>query len=140
MKTRSGFTLLEVMAAIVILSIGASAAFKLIGSSTRAIRRAEAVTIQANLARKVMADIETLYWQKKADDIVTDGDFGSDFPDYSFHVEIEEEVKDEVDGSETEVTNPELREVTVTVFWNAVNPALEFTLTTFFVDFGNKNL
>lgn len=140
MKIKRGFTLLEVMAAIVILSIGASAAFKLIGSSTRAIRRAEAVTIQANLARKVMADIETLYWQKKADDIITDGDFGSDFPDYSFHVEIEDEVKDEVDGSETEVTNPELREVTVTVFWNAVNPALEFTLTTFFVDFGNKNL
>ena len=64
-RIKRGFTLLEVMAAIVILSIGASAAFKLIGSSTRAIRKAEAVTVQANLARKVMADIETLYWQRK---------------------------------------------------------------------------
>ncbi|MBR4821327.1 prepilin-type N-terminal cleavage/methylation domain-containing protein [bacterium] len=139
-RIKRGFTLLEVMAAIVILSIGASAAFKLIGSSTRAIRKAEAVTVQANLARKVMADIETLYWQKKADEIVTDGDFGSDFPDYTFHVEIVEEVQDEVDGSLQDVTNPDLREVTVTVFWNAVDPPTEFTLTTFFVDFGNKNL
>ena len=138
MTSRRGFTLMEVMAAIVILSIGASAAFKLIGSSTRAIRRAEAMTIQANLARKVMADIETLYWQKKADDIVTDGDFGSDFPDYTFHVDIEDEVKDQAEGSLDEVTNPDLREVTVTVFWNAVDPPVEFSLTTFFVDFGNK--
>ena len=139
MTSRRGFTLMEVMAAIVILSIGASAAFKLIGSSTRAIRRAEAMTIQANLARKVMADIETLYWQKKADDIVMDGDFGRDFPDYTFRVDIEEEVKDEGDGGLEEVTTPDLREVTVTVFWNAVDPPVEFSLTTFFVDFGNKN-
>ena len=137
---RRGLTLMEVMAAIVILSIGASAAFKLIGSSTRAIARAEALTVQANLARKVMADIETLYWQKKAEDIVTDGDFGSDFPDYSFHVEIIEEVKDIGEDSANEVTNPDLREVTVTVYWNGTNPATEFNLTTFFVDFGNKNL
>ena len=138
--SRRGFTLMEVMAAIVILSIGASAAFKLIGSSTRTIARAEAMTVQANLARKVMADIETLYWQKKADDIVLDGDFGSDYPDYSFHVDIEEEVKDINDDSSSEVTNPDLREVTVTVYWNGANPPSEFSLTTFFVDFGNKNL
>lgn len=137
--SRRGFTLMEVMAAIVIISIGASAAFKLIGSSTRAIARAEAMTVQANLARKVMADIETLYWQKKADDIVTDGDFGGDFPDYSFHVDIVEEVEDNVEGSLTEVSNPDLREVTVTVFWNGANPPTEFSLTTFFVDFGNTN-
>ena len=56
------------------------------------------------------------------------------------YVEIEEEVKDDVDGTLSDVTNPDLREVTVTVFWNAVDPPTEFTLTTFFVDFGNKNL
>ena len=140
MTFKRGFTLIEVMAAIVILSIGVSAAFRLIASSTRAIAKAEAMTIQANLARKVLADIETLYWQKKADDIALSGDFGPDFADYTYEVEILDEIEDDRDElSSPEVNNPDLREVTVTVFWNGSNPPAEFSLTTFFVDFGNTN-
>lgn len=140
---RWGFTLIEVMAAIVILSMGASASFKLIASSTRAIAQAEAMTIQANLARKVMADIETLYWQKKGDEIATSGDFGPQFPDYTFEVEIVEEVPDISDDSVAgeEVTSKDLRQVTVTVFWHGTGGRqTEFSLTTFFVDFGNTNI
>ena len=68
MKTKQinyGFTLVEVMVAVVVLGIGIASVLTLIGQATRAVNTARGVTIQTGLARLKMVEIENMYWQKK---------------------------------------------------------------------------
>ncbi len=121
-----GFTLVEVMVAVVILGIGISSILALIGQTTRAVGVARGITVQTALARLAMVEIENQYWNKKADEVDNSGDFGNDFPDYRYEVEIIEDIDEEV---------PALHEVILTVYWNRKVYEREYTLTTFLIDF-----
>lgn len=123
---KKGFTLVEVMVAVVVLGIGIASVLTLIGQATRAVNTARGVTIQTGLARLKMVEIENLYWQKKADDIDTSGDFGDEFPEFTYDVEIIEDIDEEV---------PALNEVTLTVYWDRGKYKREYKLTTFLIDF-----
>lgn len=123
---RRGFTLVEVMAAVVVLGIGIAAVLGLIGKSTRAVNAARTATLQASLARLVMVDIENKYWRKQAEDVELSGDFGDEFPDFRYEVIITEEIDEEV---------PALHEVQVIVYYDGADPPREFSLTTFLIDF-----
>ena len=123
---KRGFTLIEVMAAVVVLGIGIASVLALISQSTRAISLARSATVQASLAKLVMVDIENDYWQKNADDIDLSGDFGDDFSDYRYEVVITEDIDEEV---------PALQQVDVVVFYDGIIPPREYTLTTYFIDF-----
>lgn len=132
MKTKQinyGFTLVEVMVAVVVLGIGIASVLTLIGQATRAVNTARGVTIQTGLARLKMVEIENMYWQKKADEIDTSGDFGDDFPNYSYDVEVFEDVDEEV---------PALHEVNLTVYWNRGSYKRPYTLTTYLIDFSKQ--
>jgi prepilin-type N-terminal cleavage/methylation domain-containing protein len=121
-----GFTLIEVMCAVVVLGIGISAILGLIAQATRSVSTARGATVQVALARQAMVEIENLYWQKKADEVETSGDFGPDFPDYRFEVEITEDIDEKVTG---------LQLVELTVFWDRGSYEREYTLTTYLIDF-----
>ncbi len=125
-RSRRGFTLIEVMAAVVVLGIGIASVLALISQSTRAISIARSATVQASLAKMVMVEIENKYWQKKVDDISNSGDFGEDFPDYRYEVVVTEDIDEEV---------PALQQVDVTIFYDGVVPPREYTLTTYLIDF-----
>jgi len=125
-KILRGFTLVEVMAAVVILGIGISSILALIGQSTRSVRVARGITVQTALARLAMVEIENKYWNKKADEVDDSGDFGDDFPDYRYEVEIIEDIDEEV---------PALHEVKLTVYWDRKTYEREYHLTTFLIDF-----
>ena len=118
--------MVEVMVSVVVLGIGIASVLGLIGQATRAVSTARGVTIQTALARLAMVEIENKYWQKKADDIDTSGDFGDEFPDYSYEVEIIEDIDEEV---------PALQEVNLTVYWDRGNYKRPYTLTTYLIDF-----
>jgi prepilin-type N-terminal cleavage/methylation domain-containing protein len=121
-----GFTLVEVMAAVVVLGIGIAAILGLIAQATRAVNTARGATMQTALARLAMVDVENKYWQKKADEVDTSGDFGVDFPGYRYEVEITEDIDEKVTG---------LHLVEVTVYWDRGPYEREYTLTTYLIDF-----
>ena len=123
---KKGFTLVEVMVSVVVLGIGIASVLGLIGQATRAVSMARGVTIQTSLARLAMVEIENKYWQKKVDDIDTSGDFGDEFPDYSYEVEIIEDIDEEV---------PALQEVILTVYWERGKNKRPYILTTYLIDF-----
>ncbi len=125
-KSFAGFTLVEVMVAVVVLGIGISSILALIGQTTKAVGVARGVTIQTALARLAMVEIENQYWNKKADEVDNSGDFGSEFKDYRYEVEIIEDVDEEV---------PALHEVILTVYWDRKMYEREYNLTTFLIDF-----
>jgi prepilin-type N-terminal cleavage/methylation domain-containing protein len=121
-----GFTLIEVMVAVVVLAIGISTVMYLIGRSTAAISTARGATIQAFLARDIMVAIEEKYWHKKDADIKESGDFGSEFPEYSYAVEITDNIDEKAPG---------LVQVDVTVIWQRPGPDRRLTLSTYLLDF-----
>jgi len=96
-----GFTLLEVMLAMAILAIALVAVFQSQSQSISMAGQARFATTVSLLAQSKMAEVETM----DPGEINADsGDFGDDFPDYSWKVDL----------SETQVENVKKIEVTVT--------------------------
>ena len=96
----SGFTLLEVMLAMAILAIALVAVFQSQSQSISMANKSRFATTASLLAQSKMAEIEAM----DLEDISSDsGDFGEDFPDYSWRVDV----------TETEIEN--LKKVKVTV-------------------------
>ncbi len=123
---RRGFTLIEVMVAVVVLAIGVSTIMYLIGRSTASISTARGATIQAYLARDIMVEIEEKYWHKKDADVKKDGDFGDEFPEYRYEVEVIDNIDEKAPG---------LVQVNVTVIWKRPGNERRFTLSTYLLDF-----
>ena len=124
---RRGFTLVEVMAAVVVLGIGIAGVMALIASSLRAINVGRGVTVQTSLARLAMVEVENKYWRKQKDKVETSGDFGTDFPDYRYEVIITEGLDEKT---------PALDQVDVVVYWKrGRGEDRPYRLTTFLIDF-----
>lgn len=95
-----GFTLLEVMLAMAILAIALVAVFQSQSQSISMAGQARFATTASLLAQSKMAEVETM----DPGEINADsGDFGDDFPDYSWKVDV----------TETQVENVKKIEVTV---------------------------
>lgn len=121
-----GFTLIEVMVAVVVLAVGISSIMVFLAQATKMVSTARGATVQTMLARQVMVEIENKYWRKQAQDIETSGTFGSEFPNYRYEVTIIENI---------DVKVPELQQVSVTVYWNRGGYERPYTLTTYLIDF-----
>jgi len=80
-----GFTLLEVMIAMAILAIALVAAFQSQSQSISMSGQARFLTTASLLAQGKMAELEAL----KLENVVSDsGDFGEDYPDYAWQVDV----------------------------------------------------
>ena len=97
---KKGFTLLEVMIAMAILAITLVVVFQSQSQSISMASGARFETTAALLAQSKMAEIEAANLKDVASG---SGDFGDDFPDYSWQVDV----------TETEIE--ELKKVAVTV-------------------------
>lgn len=99
--TGRGFTLVEVLVAMAILSIALVAVFQLQSQSVSMSAEARFATSAALLAQGKMTEIET-------GNVVSgrnqEGDFGHDYPQYSWRVDI----------SDTQL--PQFKRIEVTVF------------------------
>ena len=85
MKTNAGFTLMEVMLAMAILAISLVAVFQSQSQSISMATDSRFMTTAALLAQSKMAEVEA----GTALDIgKQDGDFGIDYPDYSWNLQI----------------------------------------------------
>ncbi len=87
LKGRRGFTLLEVMIAMAILAIALVAVFRSQSQSLSMVNESRFLTTASLLAQGKMAETE----RKKTQELANDsGDFGVDFPDYAWRVEVKD--------------------------------------------------
>lgn len=104
-----GFTLLEVMVAMAFIAITLMAVLDAQSGSLSRACEAKFSTTAPLLAQKKIAELEI----EKAGDLTSDsGDFGDDFPGYSWEVTIQEPSF----GSPENVSN-HLRQIDLTISW-----------------------
>ena len=105
-RNTRGFTLLEVMVAMAILAISLVAVFQSQSQSVSMASKARFETMASLLAQDKMAEIEAM----KPEDLGSgSGDFGDDFPDYSWRVEVEETEIDHLKKIEVTVINEKIK-------------------------------
>lgn len=108
-KTYSGFTLLEVMVAMSIIAIALTALLTSQSQSISLAGEAKFNTTAALLARSKMEEIEI----KSGDDLISDtGDFGDDFPDYSWEMNVED-----VTFPDVEEFTDYLKQIDLNIYW-----------------------
>jgi general secretion pathway protein I len=159
LKNAKGFSLFETLLAVVIL---ASALLLLTNSWSSGFLRVRKTQQQfeiATLLERKMTEIEIEYRGKPLDDIPEEKgeDFGSDYPQYSWRLtsqklelpDISSTMAAQEGGIDqftqtmiktlTETISKSVKEVTVTVIYNVQPKPLEYSITTYFVDY-NTNL
>jgi len=106
----SGFTLLEVMAALAMIAIALVAVYKMQAQTISLDAESRFYTIAPQLAQRKMAEIDIKDQESLNDE---SGDFGDDFPGYAFTVSIEETASDHL-----EAVAKDLKKIDVTIRLN----------------------
>ncbi|HDM38018.1 MAG TPA: type II secretion system protein [Candidatus Omnitrophica bacterium] len=124
--TKQGFTLLEVMVAVAILSLGLSVVIHSFSTSLQALDTSLNLSKVALLAQKKLSEIELEDFLTEG---LTSGEFEEDYSDFSWQVEIhplriEEDIWQMIEetGESIEMlteleNNPVLYQVTITISW-----------------------
>lgn len=102
MKKSRGFTLLEVMIAMAILAIALVAIFQMQSQSISMSTDSRFMTTAALLAQSKMVDVET---DSTLANRREDGDFGPDYPQYTWHLEVGDTQLQQFKKIEVTVTN-----------------------------------
>jgi len=105
-----GFTLLEIMVAVSIMAIVLISVYKLHAQTISMNGSARFYTTAPLLAQRTIAEIQAFPDRRQ---IVTDGDFGDEFPGYSRQVLVED-VSAEIFGSAAR----DLKKIEVTISFN----------------------
>jgi general secretion pathway protein I len=88
-RSKGGFTLIEIMAAISIIAIVLVSVYKLHAQTLAMNNEVRFYATAAMLAQKKMAEIES----KSREDMSADsGDFGEEFPNYNWNIAIDDVV------------------------------------------------
>ncbi len=104
-KSQSGFTLIEMIVATVILALAIVGAISAISSSTRAVEAGERIQTAALLAQRKLTELELQTTNMTSGE--QQGDFGADYADYRWRAVMDTTEFDK------------LLKVTVTVSWGA---------------------
>lgn len=126
---KNGFTLLEILIAFVLFTLGVVVIAGLFGSGLLSSSDAENTIIAMNLAQRKMEEIRNLSFaeiapEAKADvDIDVDGDEVNDFPGIQWQVEVEDPQGDP--------TADDLKRVIVTVYWTFKGDEIGVPLQTY---------
>ncbi|CAN2040878.1 general secretion pathway protein I [Candidatus Magnetomoraceae bacterium gMMP-15] len=129
MKFLRGFTLLEVMIAMSVLSVVLVSIFKLQGQSVNMLSSVRFYTKAPLLARLAMSRFEAEL--AKDPELESDsGDFGEDFPYYNYEITVNE--LDDL-PEEVEYIGDYIKTIELTVTWGELG--LSYSLsTTVFID------
>jgi prepilin-type N-terminal cleavage/methylation domain-containing protein len=154
---KKGFTLIEVLIALLILAFSMTVLMQSWGGNFRAIKKARTYTIVTQLLQKKMVEFELTYKNKKALEVPDEehGDFGSAYPNYKWQIKtkpfefpnlfpmpedksgnkdiIEKIIKQMQDYFEKTV-----KEVAVTVIYKSSGREVKYTLNTLFVEYDQE--
>jgi len=101
-RRHKGFTLLEVLIAMAILAIALVVVFQSQSQSISMASNARFVTTASLLAQSKMTEMEAM----KSANVDSDrGDFGEEFPDYTWQAEVTETEIDQIKRIDVTVTN-----------------------------------
>jgi general secretion pathway protein I len=101
-KKDKGFTLMEVMVAMAILAIALVSIFQLQSQSISMATDSRFMTTAALLAQSKMVEVET---RPSLSNQSEDGDFGTDYPQYTWHLVISDTQLQQFKKIEVTVTN-----------------------------------
>lgn len=158
-KSNKGFTLIETVFALVILSVGLMLLVNSWGASFSRVRKTQLSTEVASLLQRKIVELQIEYRDKPLDSIPEEreDDFGSDYPQYSWKMTSKEfEVPDlsasltsKEGGADqmlvtiikqlTDYMQKSVKEVKVSIIYKAGKKNLEYSATTYFVDY-DKNI
>ena len=100
-----GFTLMEVMIAMAILAIALVAVFQSQSQSISMESNSRFLTTASLLAQSRMAEVEAMGPENI---IANSGDFGDQFPDYTWRIEVKDTENEFMKKIEVAVTNQKL--------------------------------
>ncbi|MBX3040349.1 MAG: type II secretion system protein [Bdellovibrionaceae bacterium] len=157
MRNRRGFTLLEIILAMAILSSGILLLANSWSGSFMRIRKTQQVTEVAALLERKMVELDSKYRGKPLASIPDEegDDFGSDYPNYRWAMKSQEfELPDLSTGltsqegganemllmvmkQMTEHLKKTIKEVRVSIFYKSGNAGkeIEYSITTYYVDY-----
>jgi type II secretion system protein I len=154
----SGFTLLEVLIALAIMTVVLTSIFLIQQSSIEATIRAQQMNTVAMLAKNLMIDTELAFQEKAFTDLKDEerGQFPAPHQDYSWERKIKEVKFPNLglsagsgDGEDSNAENPQaemlaklvsnflsksLREVSVTISWRKGSGTQSYAVATYWVD------
>ncbi len=153
-KRSQGFTLIEVMIALLILAASLTVLNTSSSSSIASVQKAGALETIAQLLQQKASEYELTYKGKKFEELKESeaGDFGSDYPEYRWAVQVEDFPAPNLAGmaQQEEGQNEMLltilnkfsehlqkaaKEVKVTVFWKPGEKEQEYSVTFLLVDY-----
>ncbi len=156
---KKGFTLIETLIAMILLA----GALIVLGSSwsgsLTAIRKSRSLTTLSLLLQKKITEYEIKYSEKKGSNIPEEeeGDFGDDFPNYRWKMQSKaigvpdlSKALTARDGGATEteimvvkqlkdMIESAVKELKVSVFWKVETKELEYSITTYLVNYDNAD-
>lgn len=158
MKKTKGFSLIEVLLAMMILSGGVLLLANSWSGSFLRIRKTQTATEVAALLERKIVELEVKYKGKPLEGIPEEesDDFGSDYPQYRWQMTSKEfELPDLSAGltardgganemfiqlmrTLTEHLKKTVKEIKVSVFYKVGDKELEYSVTTFFVDYDKE--
>ena len=158
MRNSKGFTLLETMIAMVILSSGIILLANSWGGSFMRVKKTQLTTEVSALLERKMVEIETEYAGKSLESIPEEkeDDFGEQYANYSWKMEakalelpnLAESFAAQQEGEDpmmvtiirtlTEHLAKTVKEVKVTIIYKGGKKPLEFSATQYFVDFDKQ--
>ena len=97
-----GFTLMEVMVAMAIMAIALVSIFQLQSQSISMTTDSRFMTTAALLAQSKMVEVETMSSLSNQSE---DGDFGADYPQYTWHLSVSDAQLQQFKKIEVTVTN-----------------------------------
>jgi general secretion pathway protein I len=114
---RKGFTLIEMMVALSIISIVLLAVYRLHSQTLTLTIGSRFYTVAPLLAQSKLVDLELSSAQELEDE---SGDFGEDFADYSWEIAIEDVGGDQlkIDAEQLKTVVEKLKRIDIKVFFN----------------------
>lgn len=159
-RSRKGFTLIETVLAMVILSSGIILLTTSWGGSFMRVKKTQLSTEVTALLERKMAEVEMEYTGKPLDSIPEEkeDDFGSDYPQYSWKMESKEfevpdisatltatdkgngvdELKLTMMKTLTQHLSKTIKEVKVSIIYKGGKKPLHYSATQYFVDFDKE--